>query len=70
MRQLKLFTLLFRIDMQGLLDRVFPLPSNPTEPSGSQPASYSFRTLLKESSQHPLCVLRVCSFPFFHFVTR
>jgi len=49
----------FRIDTQGLLDRVFPLPSNSGEASSSQPASYSFRTLLKESSQHPLCVLRV-----------
>jgi hypothetical protein len=55
-----------RIDTQGLLDRVFPLPTDssgsPTtgnSQSSSQPQSYSFRTLLKESSRHPLRVLRV-----------
>lgn len=62
----------YRIDTQGLLDRVFPLPLSSAEPSSSQSASYSFRTLLKESSQHPLCVLRVSephiehSTPFSH----
>ena len=57
-----------RVDTQGLLDRVFPLPTNssgsstlPTSQSSSQPQSYSFRTLLKESSRHTLRVLRVCS---------
>jgi hypothetical protein len=52
-----------RIDTQGLLDRVFPLTLPAEEPSTSKetasPASYSFRALLKESSQYPLCVLRV-----------
>ncbi|SRR5258707_8566661 len=62
-----------RIDTQGLLDRVFPLP---TDSSGSpttvnsrssfQPQSYSFRTLLKESSRHPLSVLRVRFIQHFH----
>lgn len=52
-----------RVDTQGLLDRVFPLPEKTSEsltsdtPPSSQ--SYSVRTLLRESSQHPLCVLRV-----------
>src|SRR6266702_3678711 len=57
-----------RVDTQGLLDRVFPLPTNssgfsalPSSQSSSQQQSYSFRTLLKESSRHPLRVLRVCS---------
>ncbi|KAH7929363.1 hypothetical protein BV22DRAFT_1057123 [Leucogyrophana mollusca] len=57
----KLLDILELIDTQGLLDRVFPLPSsNPSEPSTSnaQTGTYSFRTLLKESSQHPLRVLR------------
>jgi len=55
-----------RVDTQGLLDRVFPLPTNssssfalPNSQSPSQQQSYSFRTLLKESSRHPLRVLRV-----------
>lgn len=52
-------TVLYRIDTQGLLDRVFPLHSNSAEASGSQPTSYSFRTLLGESSQHTLFTLRV-----------
>ena len=59
-----------RVDTQGLLDRVFPLPANssgssalPTSQSPSQPQSYSFRTLLKESSRHTLRVLRVCYLP-------
>jgi hypothetical protein len=55
----------FRIDNQGLLDRVFPLPAESLPSTSEQktlPSSYSFRTLLKESSQHPLCVLRVSSY--------
>ena len=49
-----------RSDTQGLLDRVFPLHSEASGSStNSRQDSYSFRTLLKESSQHPLCVLRV-----------
>lgn len=52
----------YRIDTQGLLDRVFPLPASSAESSSSQPTFYSFRTLLKESSQHSLCELRV-SYP-------
>ncbi|KAI0307482.1 hypothetical protein B0F90DRAFT_1674106 [Multifurca ochricompacta] len=61
-----------QIDTQGLLDRVFPLPtysSHPSAPTGSQsssqPRSYSFRTLLKESSRHPLRVLRSAVQPLF-----
>ena len=49
-------TICSRIDTQGLLDRVFPLPSD--SPS-ARPASLSFRTLLKDPSQYPLSVLRV-----------
>lgn len=63
-----------RIDTQGLLDRVFPLadsvsvfdsPSTSTSSSksNSTPKSsqtYSLRSLLKESSQYPLSVLKVC----------
>jgi hypothetical protein len=55
-----------RIDTQGLLDRVFPLPTDSpgssvaaSSQSSPQPQSYSFRTLLKESSRHSLRVLRV-----------
>ena len=46
----------YRVDTQGLLDRVFPLS---TEPSMTPVRSCSFRTLLQESSEHPLRVLRV-----------
>ncbi|ETW87705.1 hypothetical protein HETIRDRAFT_378867 [Heterobasidion irregulare TC 32-1] len=52
------------VDTQGLLDRVFPLPADPADstslsgPQSHQQQSYSFRTLLKESSRHPLRVLR------------
>ena len=55
------------MDTQGLLDRVFPLPADPADsasldgPQSHQQQSYSFRTLLKESSRHPLRVLRVSS---------
>ncbi|KAG1749669.1 uncharacterized protein EDB91DRAFT_1108978 [Suillus paluster] len=57
----KVLEILEMVDSQGLLDRVFPLPAtNPSEPSTSksQTGSYSLRTLLTESSQHPLRVLR------------
>lgn len=54
----------YRVDTQGLLDRVFPLPADPAatlDPqSSSQPNTYSFRTLLQESQRHPLRVLKVC----------
>ncbi|KAH9043837.1 hypothetical protein EDB85DRAFT_1855511 [Lactarius pseudohatsudake] len=60
------------VDTQGLLDRVFPLPTNssgssalPSSQSSSQQQSYSFRTLLKESSRHPLRVLRSAVQPLF-----
>ncbi|KAH9846632.1 hypothetical protein C2E23DRAFT_766738 [Lenzites betulinus] len=52
------------VDTQGLLDRVFPLPSESgelaaAESSSSSPATMlSFRSLLKNASQHPLSVLR------------
>ncbi|KAH9964560.1 hypothetical protein BC827DRAFT_1127317 [Russula dissimulans] len=68
----QILDILEMIDTQGLLDRVFPLP---TDSSGSpapassqsslQPQSYSFRTLLKESSRHPLRVLRSAVQPLF-----
>ncbi|KAI9513139.1 hypothetical protein F5148DRAFT_1328816 [Russula earlei] len=68
----KFLDILEMIDTQGLLDRVFPLP---TDSSGSpvaassqsspQPQSYSFRTLLKESSRHSLRVLRSAVQPLF-----
>lgn len=58
-----------RIDTQGLLDRVFPLPTESAEPSSGESTStstpststqtFSFRTLLKDSPQYPLRVLRV-----------
>lgn len=58
-----------RVDTQGLLDRVFPLPAEsgraaPPQPSSSSPTTMlSFRSLLKNASQHPLSVLRVrCMF--------
>ncbi|OJA20988.1 hypothetical protein AZE42_11617 [Rhizopogon vesiculosus] len=57
----KVLEILEMVDSQGLLDRVFPLPAtNPSEPSTSksQTGTYSLRTLLKESTQHPLRVLR------------
>ncbi|KAI0828251.1 hypothetical protein BC628DRAFT_1364916 [Trametes gibbosa] len=52
------------VDTQGLLDRVFPLPAEsgraaPPQPSSSSPTTMlSFRSLLKNASQHPLSVLR------------
>ncbi|KAH9921446.1 uncharacterized protein B0H18DRAFT_1021115 [Fomitopsis serialis] len=56
------------IDTQGLLDRVFPLPTESAEPSSGESTStptpststqtFSFRTLLKDSPQYPLRVLR------------
>ncbi|KAI6045175.1 hypothetical protein EDC04DRAFT_2929410 [Pisolithus marmoratus] len=55
----KILDILELIDTQGLLDRVFPLPSsNEPSTSKSQSGSYSLRTLLRESSQHPLRLLR------------
>jgi len=51
----RVYTHTFRsADSQGLLDRVFPLPSHaPIQ------GSFSLRVLLKQPSQHPLWVLRV-----------
>ncbi|KAI0961100.1 hypothetical protein AcV7_000293 [Taiwanofungus camphoratus] len=62
----KILEVLEMIDTQGLLDRVFPLPAetsdstiSETAPSPSAPTqSFSFRALLKDSSQYPLRVLR------------
>ncbi|KAI6133376.1 hypothetical protein EDD16DRAFT_1735512 [Pisolithus croceorrhizus] len=48
----KILDILELVDTQGLLDR----PST----SKSQSGAYSLRTLLRESSQHPLHLLRVC----------
>ncbi|EIW86379.1 hypothetical protein CONPUDRAFT_140961 [Coniophora puteana RWD-64-598 SS2] len=56
----KILDVLESLDDQGLLDRVFPLPSfDLSEPSTStsQAGTCSLRTLLRESSQHPLKVL-------------
>ncbi|KAF8845437.1 hypothetical protein BDN67DRAFT_1065294 [Paxillus ammoniavirescens] len=56
----KILDILELVDSQGLLDRVFPLPSSDlSEPSTSksQAGTFSLRTLLRESSQHPLRVL-------------
>ncbi|KAL0581394.1 hypothetical protein V5O48_000658 [Marasmius crinis-equi] len=47
----KILAVLEMIDAQGLLDRVFPLPSDESR-------SFSFRTLLKECTEHPLSVLQ------------
>ncbi|KAI0318739.1 hypothetical protein OF83DRAFT_1170845 [Amylostereum chailletii] len=63
--------ILEKLDTQGLLDRVFPLPADPTESntldpqSSTTPQSYSFRTLLKESSRHPARVLKAAVQPLF-----
>ncbi|KAI9059651.1 hypothetical protein FKP32DRAFT_1596208 [Trametes sanguinea] len=51
------------VDNQGLLDRVFPLPTTePAEAAQSESSSpttmLSFRSLLQNSSQYPLRVLR------------
>ncbi|KAF9229688.1 hypothetical protein BS17DRAFT_799173 [Gyrodon lividus] len=57
----KILDILELVDSQGLLDRVFPLPSfDLSEPSTSksQAGTFSLRTLLRESSHHPLRVLR------------
>ncbi|KAF8887784.1 hypothetical protein BD779DRAFT_1526131 [Infundibulicybe gibba] len=52
---LQILDILEMIDTQGLLDRILPLPSDTL----SQPqASSSLRTLLKDSPQQPLWVLR------------
>ncbi|KAG1810080.1 uncharacterized protein HD556DRAFT_1317822 [Suillus plorans] len=56
----KVLEILEMVDSQGLLDRVFPLPAiNPSQPSTSksQTGTCSLRTLLSDSSQHPLRVL-------------
>ena len=50
----KILDILEMIDTQGLLDRVFPLQAEPSSSS----LSYSFRTLLSNSSQHSLSTLR------------
>ncbi|KAA1468381.1 hypothetical protein DENSPDRAFT_869651 [Dentipellis sp. KUC8613] len=66
----RILDILEMVDTQGLLDRVFPLPLDPAEslsvdPQSSQPQSYSFRTLLKESARHPLRVLKSAVQPLF-----
>ncbi|KAF9243769.1 hypothetical protein BU15DRAFT_42734 [Melanogaster broomeanus] len=64
----KILDILELVDSQGLLDRVFPLPSSDlSEPSTSksQTGTFSLRTLLRESSQHPLRVLRAAVQNFF-----
>ena len=53
---------LVRIDTQGLLDRVFPLPSLDAIGSSNQAEkAYSLRTLLQEPDRHSLHLLRVCT---------
>ncbi|OBZ79654.1 hypothetical protein A0H81_00373 [Grifola frondosa] len=60
----KILDVLEMVDTQGLLDRVFPLPTDSLSSTSSEYApsssteSYSFRALLKNSSQYPLRVLR------------
>ncbi|KAI0063213.1 hypothetical protein BV25DRAFT_1907287 [Artomyces pyxidatus] len=67
----RILDILEMVDTQGLLDRVFPLPADPADTSASngqsssQPLSYSFRTLLKDSPRHPLRVLRSAVQPLF-----
>ncbi|KAI0761200.1 hypothetical protein BD413DRAFT_486479 [Trametes elegans] len=49
------------VDNQGLLDRVFPLPAPSGESAAADSSSstmLSFRSLLQNSSQYPLSVLR------------
>ncbi|THH28440.1 hypothetical protein EUX98_g5761 [Antrodiella citrinella] len=62
----KILEILEVVDTQGLLDRVFPLPTEQEDTKSSSSSSgpssssrtYSFRALLKEPEQHPLRVLR------------
>lgn len=62
----KILDVLEVVDTQGLLDRVFPLPTDPQESTLQETMStpsaptqtYSLRALLKDSSHHPLRVLR------------
>ncbi|KAI5897554.1 uncharacterized protein SCHCODRAFT_02564422 [Schizophyllum commune H4-8] len=51
----KMLDVLEAIDDQCLLDRVFPLP---IEPTSSEPASHSLRNLLQNPSQYPLSAFR------------
>jgi hypothetical protein len=66
--------LVHRIDSQGLLDRVFPLPAdavshtqgNAEGVTASTPQSVSLRALLQDSQTYPIRVLRVSSCPTTH----
>ncbi|KAL1732568.1 hypothetical protein EV714DRAFT_282423 [Schizophyllum commune] len=51
----KMLDVLEAIDDQCLLDRVFPLP---IEPTSSEPTSHSLRNLLQNPSQYPLSAFR------------
>ncbi|PBL00459.1 hypothetical protein ARMGADRAFT_1006661 [Armillaria gallica] len=51
----KILDVLEMTDTQGLLDRLFPLPN---DPSSSSNPSYSLRSLLQNSPHHPLSRLR------------
>ncbi|KAG7450117.1 uncharacterized protein BT62DRAFT_991177 [Guyanagaster necrorhizus] len=51
----KILDVLEMTDTQGLLDRLFPLPN---DPSSSSNPSYSLRFLLQNSPHHPLSLLR------------
>ncbi|KAK0466390.1 uncharacterized protein EV420DRAFT_1326872 [Desarmillaria tabescens] len=51
----KILDVLKMTDTQGLLDRLFPLPN---DPSSSSNPSYSLRFLLQNSPHHPLSLLR------------
>ncbi|CCL98399.1 uncharacterized protein FIBRA_00394 [Fibroporia radiculosa] len=64
----KVLDVLEMVDTQGLLDRVFPLPTKHPESlspdvsgSSSSAQTYSLRTLLQHSSEHTLKVLRASS---------
>jgi hypothetical protein len=48
----------YRKDKQGLLDRVFPLPADAAG-SSTTAQSVSLRTLLQDSANYPVRVLRV-----------
>jgi hypothetical protein len=70
--------LVHRIDSQGLLDRVFPLPADAVSHTygdaegvgvtASTPQSVSLRALLQDSQTYPIRVLRVSSCPTTHHI--
>ncbi|GJJ09573.1 hypothetical protein Clacol_003796 [Clathrus columnatus] len=66
----KILDILEMIDTQGLLDRVFPLPGYNTSSSEASTSKdtikhYSLRSLLQDSTSHPLRVIRAAIHPLF-----